>query len=332
MAIIWAVAQIIANQLIKEKENKMEFDHVPVLLNETIEGLNIKPDGIYIDGTLGGAGHSEEILKRLKNGKLIGIDQDIDAIKAATQRLDRYKDKIIIINDNYVNIPKILEDLKIKKVDGIILDIGVSSYQLDQAERGFSYQHDAPLDMRMNKENKFCAYDVINNYSEDKLSKVIFQFGEERWAKRIAQFIVKARGEKAINTTLELVEIIKKAIPQASRREGPHPAKRTFQAIRIEVNNELGVLKESIKGCINLLNKGGRMCIITFHSLEDRIVKEEFLKLSNPCTCPPQFPICVCNKKSIIKVIAKKPICPSEEELSKNPRARSSKLRIAEKL
>lgn len=310
----------------------MEFRHIPVLLEQTIEGLNVKPDGIYVDGTLGGAGHSYEICKRLNNGLLIGIDQDMDAIKAAKERLHEFKDRVIIENDNFKNIPEVLKRNNIEKVDGILLDIGVSSYQLDQEERGFSYQSNAPLDMRMNKAADFSARDIINSYSENELYRVIRDYGEENWAKRIAKFIVQTRQQKPIETTGELVEIIKRAIPAANRREGPHPAKRTFQAIRIEVNNELEVLKEAISASISVLKEGGRLCIITFHSLEDRIVKGVFAKLSNPCTCPPDFPICVCNKAAGIKIITRKPISESEDQLKKNPRARSAKLRVAERI
>ena len=310
----------------------MEFQHIPVLLEETISMLNIKPDGIYADGTLGGAGHSYEICKRIKSGTLIGIDQDIEAIKASQKRLDSFKNNTIFVNDNFRNIPEILKTKGVQKVDGILLDLGVSSYQLDEGCRGFSYQHDAPLDMRMNKESKLTAEYVINNYSEDNLSKIMFSYGEERWSKRIANFIIRARKDKPIKTTLELVEVIKSAIPNSSRREGPHPAKRVFQAIRIEVNDELNVLKETIDNCIDLLNTNGRICIITFHSLEDRIVKDAFNHYNNPCTCPANFPICVCNKTKVVNIITKKPITASEDELEQNPRSRSAKLRVAEKL
>lgn len=310
----------------------MEFNHTPVLLEETINMLNIKPNGIYVDGTLGGAGHSYEICKKLTNGKLIGIDQDLDAIKNAYEKLGSFKEKILIVNDNFVNIPEILDKNGISKVDGILLDIGVSSYQLDQAERGFSYQHDAPLDMRMDRKISFSAKDLVNNYSEEELSRVIFKYGEERWSRRIAKLIVQARKDRPIETTGELVSIIKSAIPSYSRREGPHPAKRTFQAIRIEVNDELNVLKETINKCIGVLKENGRICIITFHSLEDRIVKECFSSLSNPCTCPPRFPVCVCKKEKALKIITRKPISASENELHDNPRARSAKLRVAERV
>lgn len=311
---------------------KVEFHHVSVLLNECIEGLNIKENGIYVDGTLGGAGHSSEIVKRLKTGRLIGIDQDTDAINAATKRLEPYKDRVTLVHDNFSNVKAVFAQLGIEKADGFLLDIGVSSHQLDEAERGFSYMQDAPLDMRMNSESDFSAYNVVNEYSEDELNNVIFKYGEERWAKRIAQFIVEARKQKPIETTFELVDIIKKAVPKGARKDGPHPAKRTFQAIRIEVNGELEILEKTIDDMTELLNPGGRLCIITFHSLEDRIVKNAFRKQENPCTCPPEFPVCVCGKKSLAKVITRKPILPSEEELEENHRSRSAKLRILERI
>ena len=311
---------------------KVEFHHVSVLLNECIEGLNIKKNGIYVDGTLGGAGHSSEIVKRLKTGRLIGIDQDTDAIKAATKRLEPYKDRVTLVHDNFSNVKAVFAQLGIEKADGFLLDIGVSSHQLDEAERGFSYMQDAPLDMRMNSESDFSAYNVVNEYSEDELNNVIFKYGEERWAKRIAQFIVEARKQKPIETTFELVDIIKKAVPKGARKDGPHPAKRTFQAIRIEVNGELEILEKTIDDMTELLNPGGRLCIITFHSLEDRIVKNAFRKQENPCTCPPEFPVCVCGKKPLAKVITRKPILPSEEELEENHRSRSAKLRILERI
>ena len=311
---------------------KVEFHHVSVLLNECIEGLNIKENGIYVDGTLGGAGHSSEIVKRLKTGRLIGIDQDTDAINAATKRLEPYKDRATLVHDNFSNVKAVFAHLGIEKADGFLLDIGVSSHQLDEAERGFSYMQDAPLDMRMNSESDFSAYNVVNEYSEDELNNVIFKYGEERWAKRIAQFIVEARKQKPIETTFELVDIIKKAVPKGARKDGPHPAKRTFQAIRIEVNGELEILEKTIDDMTELLNPGGRLCIITFHSLEDRIVKNAFRKQENPCTCPPEFPVCVCGKKPLAKVITRKPILPSEEELEENHRSRSAKLRILERI
>jgi len=311
----------------------MEFHHVSVLLEKSIEALNIRQDGIYVDATLGGAGHSYEICKRLgSNGKLIGIDQDENAIRAAEDKLINFKDKIILVKDNFKNSLKILRELDIEAIDGVIMDLGVSSHQLDSAERGFSYQHDAALDMRMDRDTSFSAYNVVNEYSEQELARIIFEYGEEKWAKRIARFIVQEREKHAIHTTGELVEIIKKAIPASARREGPHPAKRTFQAIRIEVNGELAILEESIRNFVQLLKKGGRMAVITFHSLEDRIVKKTFSSLSSPCECPPSFPACVCGKSPVVKMITRKPIVPDDEELEFNPRARSSKLRVVEKL
>lgn len=310
----------------------MSFQHTPVLLKEIIENLNIKEDGIYVDGTLGGAGHSKEIAKKLRTGKLIGIDQDVNALKKSEEVLSPYKDNVILVHNNYENIDIVLRDLNIPKVDGILLDIGVSSHQLDEESRGFSYHNDAPLDMRMNRSNTISAWDVVNNYSQDELEKIIFDYGEDRWAKRIAEFIVSERQEKPIDTTLELVSAIKKAIPKAVRMEGHHPAKKTFQAIRIEVNRELEVLKNSIEKMVELLNPGGRLLIITFHSLEDRIVKEYFRELYKDCICPPELPQCVCEKTRQIKIITRKPIIPTEEEIRDNPRSRSSKLRIAEKI
>jgi len=310
----------------------LNFEHTPVLLKEAIDGLNIKEDGIYVDGTLGGAGHSLEIVKRLTSGKLIGIDQDLDAIGKAREVLKDGSDKIILVHDNYVNIEEILSSLHIEKVDGILLDIGVSSHQLDEEERGFSYNKDAPLDMRMDETQDFTAWDVVNKYSEEELKRIIWDYGEERWAKRIAEFIVNERKTKPIDTTLQLVDVIKKAIPKKVRMEGHHPAKKTFQAIRIEVNGELEVLEKSIPKMCRLLNKGGRIAIITFHSLEDRIVKETFKELNKDCICPPEIPICVCDKKQEIKIITRKPITPTESEIERNPRSRSSKLRIAERV
>lgn len=308
----------------------MEFHHISVLLNECIDNLNIRPDGIYVDGTMGGGGHSLEIAKRLTTGRLICIDQDPNAHEAAGKRLAEYKDRITFVRDNFGNIAHILDSLEIAKIDGMLLDIGVSSHQLDEAERGFSYQQDAPLDMRMNPDKPFSAYDVVNGYDEDELDRVIFTYGEERWARRIAQFIVKERENKPIETTGELVDIIKKAVPKGARKDGPHPAKRTFQAIRIEVNGELDVLQKAIDDVAERLSVGGRLCIITFHSLEDRIVKDAFRKQENPCICPPQFPVCVCGKKPLGRVITRKPILPSKEELEMNPRSRSAKLRVLE--
>ncbi|MCR5628540.1 16S rRNA (cytosine(1402)-N(4))-methyltransferase RsmH [Eubacterium sp.] len=309
----------------------MEFKHKSVLLDETIEGLNIKPDGIYVDGTLGGGGHSYHIASRLSDkGRLIGIDQDKDAIKAASERLKEFGDKVTIVRDNYTNFRKVLDDLNVEKVDGILLDIGVSSYQLDNTERGFSYNADAPLDMRMDDRQKLTAKDIVNEYDEQTLFRIIRDYGEDKFAKNIAKHIVAARREKKIETTGELVEIISGAIPKKLQKNG-NPAKKTFQAIRIELNHELDVLKESIDGMIDSLNIGGRLCIITFHSLEDRIVKQKFKVNENPCTCPPNFPVCVCGKVSKGRIITRKPIVPSDEEIAENKRSKSSKLRIFEK-
>ncbi|MCI1931349.1 MAG: 16S rRNA (cytosine(1402)-N(4))-methyltransferase RsmH [Clostridia bacterium] len=310
----------------------MEFHHVSVLLNECINGLNIKENGIYVDGTLGGGGHSYKIAEKLTSGKLIGIDQDINAIEAAGKKLEQFKDKITLVHDNFSNIKAIMKNLGIEKVDGFLLDIGVSSYQLDEAKRGFSYMQDAPLDMRMDVSADLSAYDVVNGYTQKQLDDVIFNYGEERWAKRIAQFIVEERKKKPIESTFELVDIIKKAVPKGARKDGPHPAKRTFQAIRIEVNHELDILERTIDDMTEILNPRGRLCIITFHSLEDRIVKNTFRKQENPCTCPPEFPVCVCGKKPLGKVITRKPILPSDEEIEENHRSRSAKLRILERI
>lgn len=311
----------------------MEFNHTSVLLNETIEGLKIKPDGIYVDGTLGGGGHSFEIAKRLNdNGRLIGIDQDEAAILAAGERLKDFGDKVIIVRSNYRNALSVLHDLGIEKIDGMMLDLGVSSYQLDTQERGFSYRYDAPLDMRMDLRQTLTAKDIVNGYSETELFHIIRDYGEDRFAKNIAKHIVMARAKKPIETTGELNEIIRAAIPAKMRAEGGHPSKRTYQAIRIECNKELEVLKESLEEMIGILNPGGRLCIITFHSLEDRIVKTAFKKAENPCTCPPSFPVCVCGKKSQGKVITGKPVLPCEEEMESNPRSKSAKLRIFEKI
>lgn len=308
----------------------LEFHHISVLLQECMDGLCIQPEGIYVDGTMGGGGHSLEIAKRLNGGRLICIDQDENAHVAAKERLRNELDKITFVRDNFGNIGAILDNLGIEKIDGMLLDIGVSSHQLDEAERGFSYQQDAPLDMRMDTSKPFSAYDVVNTYSEEELNRIFFTYGEERWAKRIAQFIVAERAQHPIMTTGELVDIIKKAVPKGARKDGPHPAKRTFQAIRIEVNGELDVLERAIAQASARLKPGGRLCIITFHSLEDRIVKEAFRKQENPCTCPPQFPVCVCGKKPTGRIITRKPIVPSKEELAVNHRSRSAKLRILE--
>ena len=310
----------------------MDFKHISVLLDETIDGLDIKPDGIYVDGTLGGGGHSYEILKRLSpKGRLIGIDQDGEALKAAGERLKEFENQITLVRSNYCEIDKVLKELNVEKVDGILLDIGVSSYQLDNLERGFSYKSDAPLDMRMDTRQELTAADVVNTYSENELFKIIKDYGEDKFAKNIAKHIVLARKEKPLETTKELSEVIKRAIPMKVQAKGGHPAKKTFQAIRIDVNQELTVLKESIDKMIDLLKPNGRICIITFHSLEDRIVKTKFRENENPCTCPPNFPVCVCGKKSKGKVITRKPIIPSEDEIEENKRAKSSKLRIFER-
>lgn len=311
----------------------MEFKHKSVLLKETIENLNIKPDGIYVDGTLGGGGHAYEVCKRLSSkGRFIGIDQDEDAIKAATRRLLEFEDKVQIIRSNYCDMREALADIGVYKVDGIVLDLGVSSYQLDDPERGFTYRvEDAPLDMRMDRRQEFTAKELINTYSEMELYHIIRDFGEDKFAKNIAKHIVAARAKKPIETTGELTEIIKAAIPAKIRMNAGHPAKRTFQAIRIELNKELEVLQNSLEDMIDLLNPGGRICIITFHSLEDRIVKSIYKKSENPCTCPSDFPICVCGKKSLGKVITRKPIIPTEEELVYNSRSKSAKLRVFEK-
>lgn len=311
----------------------MEFKHVSVLKNECIEGLQIKSSGTYVDGTFGGGGHAMEVISRLNgNGRFVGIDQDQDAVENGRAKLEPYKEKAQLVRDNFSNIISIMKDLHIVAVDGILLDIGVSSYQLDTGERGFSYMHDAELDMRMDQRNPMTAKRMIAEYSEKELANIIKDYGEERWATRIAQFIVAERKIKPIETTGELVEVIKKAVPKGARKDGPHPAKRTFQALRIAVNNELGILEQAIEDMAGLLAPGGRLCIITFHSLEDRIVKQTFHRLEHPCTCPPEFPVCVCGKKPSIRVITRKPILPSEEELEFNPRARSAKLRILEKL
>lgn len=310
----------------------MEFEHISVLLDEVIDGLNIKEDGIYVDGTLGGAGHSSEIVKRLRTGKLIGIDQDQDALNKAQSVLSKYQDQVILKHNNYENIDRVLDELNIEKVDGILLDLGVSSFQLDEKSRGFSHNNDAPLDMRMDKSGDRSAYDIVNRYTQKQLEDVIFKYGEERWAKRIAEFIVKERAKKPIETTLELVSVIKKAIPKKVRMEGIHPAKRTFQGIRIEVNRELEVLENSINKMVDSLNPKGRLVIITFHSLEDRIVKRAFRELFKDCICPSEAPVCNCDKQREIEIITRKPIYPSKEEIERNSRSRSAKLRIAEKL
>lgn len=310
----------------------MEFQHKSILLNECMEGLSIKEDGIYVDGTLGGGGHSFHILERLgERGRLIGIDQDEDAIKAATKRLEAFANKVTIVRDNYEHFQTILSTLSIPKVDGILLDLGVSSYQFDEADRGFSYRFDAPLDMRMDRRQDFTAKDLINNYSEQELFRIIRDYGEDKFARNIAKHIVKEREKKPIETTFELSEIISHAIPMKMRVQGGHPAKKTFQAVRIALNRELEVLEESIEGMIKALKPEGRLCIISFHSLEDRIVKKAFRTAEDPCICPKDFPICTCGRKSLGRVISKKAIIPSDLEMEENPRARSAKLRIFER-
>jgi 16S rRNA (cytosine1402-N4)-methyltransferase len=310
----------------------MDFEHVPVLYNEVMEALNIRADGIYVDGTVGGGGHSSGICERLSpQGMLVAVDRDIEALAAAETRLSAYECRRKFIHANYSDTDAIYEAAG-GSVSGILLDLGVSSYQLDNAERGFSYMHDAPMDMRMDSAESMTAYDVVNGYSESELTRIIKEYGEERWAARIAQFIVKERASSPISSTGHLTEVIKAAIPAKARRTGPHPAKRTFQAIRIEVNDELGHLRQAVQKLPDLLESGGRIAIITFHSLEDRIVKQEFERRLDPCTCPKEFPVCVCGRKADVRRVTRKPIIPSETETEKNPRARSAKLRVLEKL
>jgi len=311
----------------------MEFTHIPVMLNECLEGLNIKADGTYVDGTVGGAGHSIEIVKRLsENGRLICVDKDEDALKAAGERLAPYKDRVTFIHDDYKNLVNELDSIGVGKVDGILLDLGVSSYQLDNAERGFSYMKDAPLDMRMDRSQRISAHEVVNGYTESELARILFDYGEEKLARQIARNIVRARSEKPIETTLELAKIVEDTYPAKTRWKFGHPAKRTFQAIRIEVNDELSSLGEAVTAMARRLEKGGRMAVITFHSLEDRIVKSAFKELSLACTCPPDFPVCVCGKVQEVELVNKKPITASEEELENNSRSQSAKLRVIEKL
>lgn len=310
----------------------MEFKHISVLFEETLEGLKVKPDGIYVDGTMGGAGHGRAICERLSDkGRYIGIDQDEAAILTGTERLSPFKDRVTIVRSNYADMVSVVHKLGIEKVDGILLDLGVSSYQLDTAERGFSYREDAPLDMRMDQRQQMTAKDIVNGYSEMDLYRIIKEYGEDRFAKNIAKHIVKEREQAPVETTGQLAEIIKHAIPAKIRATGGHPAKRTFQAIRIELNRELSVLEDSLNDMIELLNPGGRICIITFHSLEDRIVKNSFRKNENPCICPPGFPVCTCGKVSKGRVITRKPILPGEKELEENLRSKSAKLRIFER-
>ena len=311
----------------------MEFHHIPVMLEECITYLHIRPDGTYVDGTLGGAGHSSAIAAKLgSGGRLIGIDQDAEAVQAAGERLAPFGAQVTIVQDNFKQIDSILDNLGIEKFDGALLDLGVSSHQLDEAERGFSYMADAPLDMRMNQSAAISAYDVVNRYSEQQLADIIFRYGEERWAKRIAQFITERRRQKPLETTMELVAAIRAAIPKGARLEGGNPAKRTFQAIRIEVNGELAILRGAIDAFADRLKPGGRLAVITFHSLEDRIVKEAFLELAQGCVCPKEFPVCVCGRKPQAKILTKKPVTASAEELQHNSRAKSAKLRVIEKL
>lgn len=309
-----------------------EFSHYSVLLSECIENLNIDPNGIYVDGTAGGAGHSSRIAEKLDGGLLISIDQDEDAIKAINERLAQYGDRVKIVRDNFSNIKSVLESLELQSIDGLLLDLGVSSYQLDTAERGFSYMANAPLDMRMDNRAARSAYNVINDYSADELKKLIYEFGEERFAPKIVAGIMSAREKAPIETTGELVEIIKKSIPSFARREELSSVKRVFQAVRIEVNKELDVIAPTIEAAVNAMNPGGRIVIITFHSLEDRIVKQTFASLASGCTCPKDFPVCVCGNKPKVKILTKKPILPSAEELAVNSRSKSAKLRVAEKI
>jgi len=310
----------------------MEFSHKSVLLDECIEGLNIREDGIYLDGTLGGAGHSSEIVKRLTTGRLIGVDRDQVALKAAGERLAPYKDRVTLVHSNFSEIASVLDELELDQIDGMLFDLGVSSPQLDDAERGFSYMADAPLDMRMNRQDALTAWDVVNTWDRAELKRILYEYGEERYAPQIAAAIERRRTEKPIETTLELTDVIRGAMPPQALREKQHPAKRSFQAIRIAVNDELGAVSRMMEAAIPRLRKGGRLAVITFHSLEDRIVKSAMQQAAKGCTCPPEFPICVCGKKPQIKLVTKKPIISGTKELEENPRARSAKLRIAEKL
>lgn len=310
----------------------MEFQHISVLFAETMQYLNIQPEGLYVDGTLGGGGHSYGILERSAQGRLIGIDQDREAVAAAKARLAPFAGRVTFVNRNFSAISEILQELEVDGVDGAVLDLGVSSYQLDNAERGFSYMHDARLDMRMNPDGEKSAYDVVNGYTEAELTRIFYEYGEENWSKRIAAFIVERRQDKPLETTGELVEAIKAAIPKKARMEGSHPAKRVFQAIRIEVNGELAILKQALEDFAKALHPGGRLAVITFHSLEDRIVKQTFQTLAMGCICPKEFPVCVCGKQPVAKVVTRKPVLPAAEELAQNPRAKSAKLRVLEKL
>ena len=310
----------------------MEFKHFSVMLKETVDSLKAENGGLFVDGTMGGGGHSYEILSRSGDVRLIGIDQDKEAIAAATNRLENFKERFTTVNKNFSEIKSILDELGIEKIDGAVLDLGVSSYQLDNGERGFSYMHDAPLDMRMNRENPLSAYEVVNGYSVEELTRIFYEYGEENWSKRIAEFIDERRKLSPVKTTGELVDIIKAAIPKKARVEGSHPAKRIFQAIRIEVNGELRILRNAIEDFLDVLNPGARLAIITFHSLEDRIVKNVFAEYAKGCICPKEFPVCVCGKKPEVKLITRKPILPSGDELAVNSRSKSAKLRVAEKI
>ena len=315
-----------------EETKKIEFSHRSVLLDECMDGLDIKPDGIYVDGTAGGAGHSSEIAKKLESGRLIAIDQDETAVAVATERLNALGKNTTVVRSNFCELASVCRSLGIDEIDGVLLDLGVSSYQLDTAERGFSYSADAPLDMRMDNRCSLSAYEVVNSYSEQELKRILYDYGEERFAPAIASAIVKKRESRPIETTAQLSDIIKYAIPPAAREGGHHPAKRSFQAIRIEVNRELDVIEPAIKGAVEMLRPGGRIAIITFHSLEDRIVKQAFASLASGCTCPKDFPICVCGNKPKVRLVNRKPILPSKAELEENPRSRSAKLRVAEKI
>lgn len=315
-----------------EHEEKREFVHRSVLLDECMDGLAIRPDGVYVDGTAGGGGHSFEIASRLTTGRLIAIDQDEDAIRAATARLSPLGERATVVRSNFEHLDDVCDSLGIEKIDGLLLDLGVSSYQLDTPERGFSYMADAPLDMKMDQRGTLDAYDVVNTYSEQELRRVLFDWGEERFAGRIAQRIVREREIAPIQTTGQLVQIVKAAIPASARDGGHHPAKRTFQAIRIEVNRELDVIRPALEKAVKRLNPGGRLAVITFHSLEDRIVKQTFADMASGCTCPRSLPVCVCGKKPLVKVVSRKPILPSDRELEENPRSRSAKLRVAERI
>ncbi|WP_092469956.1 16S rRNA (cytosine(1402)-N(4))-methyltransferase RsmH [Desulfotruncus arcticus] len=311
----------------------MSFNHLPVLLEEVMAGLNPGREGVYVDCTVGGGGHSRALLERTDPGvKLVGLDQDSEALAAASEKLAPFHGRYTLVRSNFMDLARVLVDLGLEAVNGILFDLGVSSYQLDNPARGFSYMREAPLDMRMDSESGITAKELVNTLPERELADIIKRFGEERWASRIASFIIKARENRAIETTAELVEIIKKAVPAAARREGPHPAKRTFQALRIAVNNELEILPQVFKDAVGALAPGGRLCVITFHSLEDRITKDAFKKLANPCICPPRFPVCTCGQMPAIRLVNNRPVTPTEQELAENPRSRSAKLRVAEKI